>query len=160
MSHTAILQHRASHYIICVPKSPNILFHFFPCPALALDGSSSSTFAPYCLIQQLNALLLTGSMGGDVSWLTELLAISTSDWRLLDVEGRLDRGASLSSSLSKFGCSPAFRNGCGSDDSGSSEDVGEDLRVANACCSKSADLCSSRLPHSMQSCSLSSRRTS
>lgn len=138
---------------ICVPYNANILFHFLPLPALALDGLSSLTIAPYCLIQQVNALLLTAPMGIVVSIAVELESSSASASRPESVR---ETGVDVlfSSSLSKPGCSPAFRHGCGSDDCGSREGGGEAFRAAAASCFKRAVLCSSRFPHSTQSCSL------
>jgi hypothetical protein len=152
----------ANYYIhnICVPYNPNILFHFLPLPALALDGLSSLTTAPYCLMQQVNALLLTAPTGIVVSMAVELESSSASASRLESVREMGAGDASFSSSLSKLGCSPAFRYGCGSDDCSSREGGGEGFRAAAVSCFKRAVLCSSRFPHSMQSCSLTARRAS
>ena len=104
------------HHMIIVPKRPKFLFHRFPSPALAREASSSLTLNPYCLMQQVKALLLCpGAVcsGGVLSPSTIPALGSRSfnavaDWDGLVVGFFPGLSFSCSSSLSRGGWSPGL----------------------------------------------------
>src|SRR6266487_5148104 len=118
--------------MIFAPNRENIRCHLFPLPALALAGSSSCTWTPYCLMQHVKALFLgtrVMSVFGSPSPSTIFMLVPALEPRSFktvafdlcvdDLEAMLSFSLSLSS-----GMSPAFRRGGEAENSVPKDDGG------------------------------------